>query len=208
MIRPAAKTCAWCKTAPVKDQRSRFCSLQCFGKARAKSNRTAPTPLPIKGARWITLARSGFVLVDETDYEWLSGFSWIKGGSRGQYAVTSIAAGRNVYMHQLLLPDVVEVDHRDGNGLNNRRSNLREARRRSNSANRRAGSIKTQYKGVAQQPNGAWCARIRMPDGRRPSLGSFATVEEAAQVYDVAARLVHGEFACLNFPQKGERGAR
>lgn len=204
-----SKLCAWCGGV-LTDPKRRFCSLQCFGKARAQGNRKEPTPLPIAGAAWIPLAGGGFALVDDADFAWLSKFSWAKGGSRGQYVYTVMPKPKQfrVYMHQLLEPNAPGVDHKNGNGFDNRRGNLRAATQRQNSGNIRSRSKLTPYKGIAEQPNGTWNARIRMPDGARPSLGSFKTQEEAARAYDDAARRVHGAFACVNFPLEGERGAR
>jgi hypothetical protein len=55
-------------------------------------------------------------------------------------------------------------------------------------------------------PSGKWCAKIR--DGKqRLHLGVFVLPEDAARAYDSAARRLHGEFACVNFPRVGERGA-
>jgi hypothetical protein len=102
-------------------------------------------------------------------------------------------------MHRLIMaaPDGIGVDHINGDGLDNRRANLRLASQRDNSANMavRASSA-TGFKGVSwKRRNRKWQAQIG-----RTYLGIFASAEEAARAYDHAAREAWGEFAHLNFP--------
>lgn len=101
------------------------------------------------------------------------------------------------------------VDHIDGNGLNNLRSNLRFATMSQNIANSKVRKDNTTgYKGVSwfvgsKHPNGvwkskpSWTARIGI-NGKRITVGYFATKEEAARAYNKAAIKYHGEFAKLN----------
>lgn len=93
------------------------------------------------------------------------------------------------------------VDHRDGNGLNNQRTNLRQATALQNMWNRRkTAAAASRYKGVTwYRPTKRWTAAIRV-GGRVRYLGYFRDEQAAARAYDTAAREVHGEFACLNFP--------
>jgi hypothetical protein len=92
-------------------------------------------------------------------------------------------------------PEGLQVDHIDGDGLNNRRSNLRVATKQQNNWNvKRDGRLKGVY------PSGTrWAARINL-NGKEIHLGVHATIEEAAHVYDAAAIHYFGEYACLNFP--------
>lgn len=94
------------------------------------------------------------------------------------------------------------TDHINGDGLDNRRSNLRPATHAENMRNRRIGSNNTSgFKGVSlNRRTGRWAACI-VADGRRNWLGYHATPEAAARAYDAAARELHGEFAWLNFPK-------
>lgn len=106
-----------------------------------------------------------------------------------------------IYLHRFLLDAEagIHVDHIDGDGLNNRRSNIRLATPSQNTCNRtvwRSG----QYKGVERKGN-RWRACVTF-EGRRHYLGSFASAEEAAMAYDRGARLYHGEFAVVNFPDR------
>jgi hypothetical protein len=88
-----------------------------------------------------------------------------------------------------------EIDHINGDGSDNRISNLRECSRSENARNasgRRPGALKGTY-----QIKNRWFSRICI-NRRTLYLGSYATAEEAAAAYDAAARRWHGRFACLN----------
>jgi len=108
-------------------------------------------------------------------------------------------------MHREMMnaPAGMLVDHRNGDNLDNRRSNLRLATPTENSCNRRkktGGS--SRYKGVTfNRRSGKWFARIRI-HGKCIFLGTFESEVEAARAYDAAAKKYHGEFACLNFPEE------
>jgi hypothetical protein len=118
------------------------------------------------------------------------------------YAQSTRKVG-TVYMHRLIAGATAlqVVDHRDGNGLNNRRENLRIATIAQNQWN--SGSHKDcrcGFKGVAESKS-RFTARIRA--GRTGIyIGSFATAEEAARAYDEKAIELFGEFARLNFPRE------
>src|SRR5665213_3111116 len=88
--------------------------------------------------REIQLTKGKIALVDDADYEYLSQFKWQahRRGGKTYYAKTDIGR-RSVGMHQLVMDaGDLEVDHRDGNGLDNRRSNLRLATHSQNQCNR------------------------------------------------------------------------
>jgi len=98
-------------------------------------------------------------------------------------------------------PEGVFIDHRDNDGLNNCKWNLRVCSRKQNNRNRKTRSRKTSdFKGVDLRAGGRWRAKIRV-DGKSIHIGLFATQEEAARAYDVSARKHFGEFACCNFPE-------
>ncbi len=152
-----------------------------------------------------------FAVVNSTDYPPLALYRWQQSRGRVNYAVSSVRSptGNIAYfMHRMILGLAPEdrrmADHIDGDGLNNRRSNLRVATRAQNMQNRRKKApAASRYKGVsfaAPGPlttNGAWRARVQV-GGRSIHLGRFATEEEAALAYNAAARTHFGEFACLN----------
>lgn len=150
-----------------------------------------------------------FSMVDDADFEALNQWKWSaeKRGNRF-YATRQVisAEGKKttVRMHREIAQagDGFEVDHADGNGLNNQRANLRAcstSENQQNRANVRGSSI---YKGVLwDKSHGCWKAKI-IVDGKRIMLGSFDMEESAARRYDQAAKAHFGEFARLNFPSE------
>jgi hypothetical protein len=152
----------------------------------------------------IPLSRGLVALVDDEDYEWLSQWRWC--ASANGYAVRMKRKGEDgfpgyVSMHRSIMAPSPgeEVDHKNRNGLDNRRSNLRLATGRQNKHNtgpRRRGT--SGFKGVTQCGPTRWAAQIY--DGSRRHLGIYESAAEAAAAYDEAARGSFGEFAWLNFP--------
>jgi hypothetical protein len=94
-----------------------------------------------------------------------------------------------------------QVDHIDGDPLNNRRANLRLVTGSQNQQNRRrAANNSSGRKGVTwHQRDGRWQVRIQLA-GQRIHLGYYQHLEWASSVYDAAAMCLFGEYACLNSP--------
>lgn len=148
-------------------------------------------------------------LVDIEDRTLVSEFVWfavkrpttvyVRGYRRGQRT-----SGVKVYLHQVILDTATRVDHRNGDGLDNRRSNLRNATAAENAANS-AGhrDSRSGLKGVHwHQARGKWQVEI-MVRGKRTFLGYFTDPDEAAAAYDGAAVAAHGEFARTNSTPTG-----
>lgn len=155
-------------------------------------------------------------LVDDEDYDMVMERRWNvlesrrpSGSTAGPYAYSGKGVrGHRVftYMHRLILPGIPEIDHEDGDGLNNQRYNLRDSTRSQNNANgpghfTHAGRpTSSHFKGVSWNKRARkWTAQIGGGDGQR-YLGSFAEEIDAAFAYD--ARELFGGFARLNFPGK------
>ena len=106
-------------------------------------------------------------------------------------------------MHRLIIgtPDGRATDHKDSDGLNNQRVNLRICDPSQNSSNAVIRSDNTSgFKGVSWRKNRRkWLAQIQH-DHRVIHIGQFSTALEAAIAYDEAARKLHGEFARTNLP--------
>lgn len=143
-------------------------------------------------------------LVDDDDYDYLSKFHWTahkRNGSSIWYAERSMR-GKTIGMHRDVMKaksDVI-IDHKDRDGLNNQKANLREASKSQNNANRKAktGKYSSSFLGVAfEKDRQKWTARIRK-DSVGYRLGSFKTEIEAANAYNIGALKYHGEFANLN----------
>lgn len=156
----------------------------------------------------ISLTQGYIALVDDEDFEAVNAHKWhVSKKGRRIYARRSVKTpdGKWItqYMHRFLIPDSSEVDHKDGNGLNNqRKSNIRPATRLQNCQSIRLKRLDatSKFRGVRWHvKDRKWHARISV-NGESFYLGMFADEIKAARAYDVAARKYFGEFACPNFP--------
>lgn len=151
----------------------------------------------------VQLGYSGLVaLVDEADAEAVLPYSWLAvRNHRTTYVVRRFREGgrqRAQYLHSLITGWPL-VDHRNGDGLNNLRINLRPATATQNARNaRKRCDGLSRYKGVGPH-KALWRARIKV-DGKTIGLGYYRDEREAALAYDAAARQLFGAFARLNFP--------
>lgn len=152
-------------------------------------------------------------IVDEEDYEQISKHVWTHVAWRTcEYAKRKDNFGKTISMHQSILNTDQEVDHIDGDGLNNVRANLRIVTHAENIQNQRVQTRSTSgYRGVTHFPdagrwkrNKPWRARIKI-DGRDITIGYFATKEEAASAWNVKALQAWGEHARLNVVSEERR---
>jgi hypothetical protein len=149
-------------------------------------------------AKQIQLTQGMSAFVDDEDYGELAKVKWQVVYCEGWYA----KSWKLGYMHRWLLGNPpCKVDHRDHNGLNNVRSNLRLCDNAGNAQNRRKGKSKSGLIGVYfEASTGKWVAEIT-DNYRLWKIGRYDTREEAARMRDYAALICHGEFAVLNLPR-------
>jgi hypothetical protein len=143
-------------------------------------------------------------LVDDEDYDVVSTIPWYKfqpPRSTTTYARTNQMHG-NFLLHILVMGcPAYHIDHRNRNGLDCRRENLRPATRTQQTANsscaKKGGACQSQFKGVHLHHTGKWVARIHV--NRKPvHLGMFVEETDAAFAYNKAATERFGEYALLN----------
>lgn len=161
--------------------------------------------------------QNGFTFyIDDEDYEKVAEYHWtgvvsrhrLKNGQYGKiqnYILSDVQKNGQrftLFLHRLLLnaPPHFWVDHRDGNGLNNHKDNLRFCTNSQNQANRGAIQLNNTsgFNGVTlSKHDKKWRAKI-MFHKRRIHLGAYGSAEEAAKAYDKAAIELFGEFARVN----------
>jgi hypothetical protein len=144
------------------------------------------------------------VRVSDGDFSSVSCYVWHVIKPRGKkYVVRNKQGGGTVYLHrQILAAEPHEcIDHKDGNGLNNARSNLRLCTHGQNMCNRVRGSRgkrTSRFKGVWWAKDiRRWRAQV-IYKRKTHNLGCFTSEIEAATAYNVGARRIHGRFARLN----------
>ncbi|MBZ2166364.1 HNH endonuclease [Methanobacterium spitsbergense] len=152
----------------------------------------------------IPLTQDKVALVDKEDLDYLNQWKWntLK-MHNSYYALRNTYLGtfegkkkfKMVRMHRLILnaPKNMMVDHINGNGLDNRKSNLRICSNRQNTQNRKHGKKSSRYPGVYfNKRNKNWVARIQIK-GKINFLGSFKDEKDAAKAYEKACRELVGE---------------
>lgn len=133
----------------------------------------------------------GNILFDSSDLEIISKYKWhieINTHRGIKYAVCT-QNRRTVRMHRLLLPNSIQVDHINHNGLDNRRENLRPCNNRENNCNKKH----SPNRGIRYHKNGRFYVRI-MVNKREISLGAYSTLEEAREARSKAEDKYFKEF--------------
>jgi hypothetical protein len=160
----------------------------------------------------ITLTKGYVAFVDDEDYPKVSCYKWTaavrKTATHTRVYAYRAVEGYSILLHRSVMElspeDPREVDHKDSNGLNCQKYNLRICTRSQNLGNmRKRMNTSSKYKGVSKTPT-AWSAEI-MCRGKRTRKAGFLTEMEAAKFYDSLALSYFGEFARMNFTQGGDK---
>lgn len=149
----------------------------------------------------IILSRGKVTKIDLEDFYEVSRHKWqLSGPHNGKFYAMKRPSCLKLHRFIMKAQDGVEIDHKSGDGLDNRKSNLRIATHSQNMANRKRPSTnKTGFKGVYfSSSNRKFNATIQV-NKRTKWLGKFDDPKKAAMAYDKAARIYFGEFSRTNF---------
>lgn len=147
----------------------------------------------------VPLSRGLVAFVDKRDLSLVNGKKWYALKVKHTFyaaanpPMVNRVKGKTILMHGLIL-GCKGVDHKDGNGLNNRRENLRPATKSQNAVNSKRREATSPYRGVVwDRHRQKWAAYIRV-NGKSRNLGRYETEIEAANAYRQEAVKVYGEF--------------
>lgn len=154
----------------------------------------------------ISLTKNKFTFIDDEDFERVNKYKW----HTNEKAKGIFYASRKPYingkyetvaLHRFITdcPKGMEIDHIDGNGLNNQKKNLRICTHTENCRNIKVRKTsKSGYKGISwDKENLKWRANIQY-EGKYLNLGRFDKIEEAIEKYNNTAEKLFGSFAKLN----------
>jgi hypothetical protein len=150
---------------------------------------------------WTVLTLGYVALVSPEDAHFLKSRKWTAAENKRKTLVYVRSTYTKLHREILDAPPKILVDHKNGNGLDNQRGNIRLSTNKENARNiPRHRDCSSRFKGVCwlTKPE-MWLAQI-CKDGHRMHLGVFEDEIEAAKTYDTAALKLFGEFARLNFP--------
>lgn len=158
----------------------------------------------------IRIGKDRFALVDQADYDFIKDYLWYCSANKWGAYVQGFPKGqagnnrKRVSMHRVILnaPKGMCVDHINGNGLDNRRGNIRLCTPAENSYNRKLQHNSTSgHRGVYwHKASRRWRARISYAR-ENISLGYYNNLEDAAKAYKEAAKKYYGEFCPIEKPE-------
>jgi len=152
-------------------------------------------------SKLIYLTQGRVSIVDDEDYEELSKYNWHFCHGYASRRITINRKRTSLLMHRQIMNATKgqELDHINGDRSDNRKSNLRFVTRQQNAFNQKSSkNSSSQYRGVSIiRKYNKWISKIRV-NNKLIYLGKFNTEEEAANVYNIKAKEVYGEYARLN----------
>ena len=146
------------------------------------------------------IGKGKFTLVDDSDFEWLNQFKWQSTQGYARRSWKENGKTKNLSMHREIIKPLIgeQVDHINGNKLDNRRENLRICASQGNNRNANTKRGISGYKGVHwYKRDQRWVAFLTIDD-KHKYLGYFDDPKEAAKAYNEGAKKYFGEFAKLN----------
>lgn len=141
-----------------------------------------------------------YALVDDSSFDQLNAVKWYETEGYAHRIVMKNGKRYSILMHRLITdaPKGMEVDHINGDKLDNQICNLRICTRTQNRGNTKYKN-KTGFKGVSKNPKGNTYRAAIKNSKKLQYLGTFKSAGEAAKAYDIAAKEIFGEFALTNF---------
>lgn len=149
----------------------------------------------------IKLTQGQVSVVDDDEFDRINQHKWHAQRYKQTYYAATKIDGNIVRMHRFILNVAnpsIQVDHRNRNGLDNQKQNLRLCSQSDNNKNKtKKKNATSKYLGVCRGQNGRWQAGITI-NYKRKYLGNFSNEKDAALAYNEAAKKYHGKFANLN----------
>jgi hypothetical protein len=150
----------------------------------------------------IVLSQNKIAIVDDDDYYRLKQYNWYAVNEHGYWYGQAFISTKQVFMHRFIMntPAHLKTDHKNNDGLDNRKENLRICTAAQNTHNqiRQSRNKSSKFKGVYwYSPRNRWRAIIRV-GMKRYYLGNFKDEKTAALAYNIAAITYHEDFANLN----------
>lgn len=149
----------------------------------------------------LPLSYDKFTMIDDEDFEYFNQFRWYY--DIGNYAYRRIKT-KKIWLHRALMKSSKDfvIDHIDGNGLNNQKSNLRICTHQQNIMNRNKNIGNNKYRGIYTYPYNPnrWCVSLKRRINNKiiRYRGSTTSEESAILLYNQKAKEFYGEFAKLN----------
>jgi hypothetical protein len=201
---PCGLSCASCADSPgvLQDVTWRSPCAN-FREKRPPQIPRVPKELPDDSIRFVPLSKGLYATVDAADYDRVNQYRWCASSCGHKiYAVRNVKH-RTVFMHRFIMkpPRGKFIDHIDGNGLNNRRANLRFCNQQQNNFNRHGGG---RFRGVQKYPRSEKYRGVVHKNGKAYCTRVFDNPIDAARARDQLAIKHHGPFAYLNNPDEAQ----
>ncbi len=150
--------------------------------------------------RYIELTQGKHAIIDDEDFDLVNVYTWCALKKGGNWYVSSHKHNKILYIHRLIMnPKKNEqVDHKNGDGLDNRKQNLRICNNQQNAFNAKGRQKTSKYKGVSWFKQTKRWRTVIMLNKKQIHIGYFEDEIEASKAYNKKAKELFGEFARIN----------